>query len=242
MAAEEIGPQRTADRATGVLRHHQPAQRSIGLAHPRRRPGTVEPDRRAHRQESPCRPRSNGRARAPRRRFLPDHLRRACGRRRTTGCVRMISAAWSGCPASQARIDCMVTFFERERAARDQLAADRDVGVTVLRRVADAQVGAVGELDAAGALNVEKERVDRVVDPEQLEAAPVERARLHAGAVGERHQSTVAHAHRQAAAHVVRRGRRRDRCRPARAVAGRAARCSARCGAGCRGAAARSSR
>ena len=64
----------------------------------------------------------------------------------------------------------------RERADLDQIAADRPVGLAVLAGVADPDQRAVVEADLARALDLQEELGDRVVDPEQLEAAPGQRA------------------------------------------------------------------
>ena len=94
----------------------------------------------------------------------------------------MIAAASSGWAWSQARIVCSDTSSRVKRADLDQVAADRAIGVAVLRRVADPDHGAVVEPHLARALDLEEELGDRIVDPEQLEVAARERAALDLGA------------------------------------------------------------
>ena len=62
---------------------------------------------------------------------------------------------------------------ERELAAVDQHAADRFVRVSVLVRIADANDAAVVDADAPRALDLQEERVDRILDVD--ERFPVER-------------------------------------------------------------------
>ena len=69
-----------------------------------------------------------------------------------------------------------------EHADLDQIAPDRAIGMAVLAGVADPDQRAVVELDLAGALDLQEELVDRVVDPEQLQAAVGQRAGLDVGA------------------------------------------------------------
>ena len=64
----------------------------------------------------------------------------------------------------------------RQLAAVDEDPADRGVVVAVLRRVADAHDPAVGQADAARALDLEEEERHRVGDPEELEPASPERS------------------------------------------------------------------
>ena len=60
----------------------------------------------------------------------------------------------------------------RERTHLDQIAPDRAIGLAVLTGVADSDQRAVVEAHLTGALDLQKELVDRIVDPKQLETAP----------------------------------------------------------------------
>ena len=62
--------------------------------------------------------------------------------------------------------------LRREHAHLDQITPDRAIGLAVLTGVADLDQGAVVEAHLAGALDLQEELVDRVIDPEQLETAP----------------------------------------------------------------------
>jgi hypothetical protein len=70
----------------------------------------------------------------------------------------------------------------RDLAALEKKPADRYVRLAVAAVVADPHRPAAVEADQARALDLEKERVDRVVNPDQLEALPGERTVLDLGA------------------------------------------------------------
>ena len=70
----------------------------------------------------------------------------------------------------------------RDHAAFDQQAPDRDIGMPVLPVIADPDGAAAAQPDPARALDLQKECVDRIVDPKQLETAAGERAILDLGA------------------------------------------------------------
>ena len=76
-------------------------------------------------------------------------------------------------------------------AALDQDASDRGIGMAVGAGVADSHLAAVGQTDAARSLDVQEERIGRVVDPDQLEAAPGERPAIDPCARGERIEAAV---------------------------------------------------
>ena len=65
-----------------------------------------------------------------------------------------------------------------ERAHRDQLAADRSVGVAGLGGIGDAHLAAFQKAEAGRALDMDVEGIDRVGDPGDLEPLPSERAAL----------------------------------------------------------------
>ncbi len=89
---------------------------------------------------------------------------------------------------------------------------------------------------------MEEERVDRIVHPDQLELAAGERSLLDAGAVGERHQPAAAHdAGQPPPTQVVAESAEIDVDQLGRPQVERHREALAS-GAGCRGAAARSSR
>src|SRR4051812_20976377 len=100
----------------------------------------------------------------------------------------------------------------REILARDQVALgqhalDRAVGITVVRIVADAQRRAVLEDDARRALDLDRDQVERILDPADLELLAVERAGLDGAAVVIRHELVVLGAAADAPALVRERGR-----------------------------------
>ena len=53
------------------------------------------------------------------------------------------------------------------RRARSSIAPDRAIRVAVLIGVADAHDAAVGEAHAAGALDLQEERLDRILDVDE---------------------------------------------------------------------------
>src|SRR5262245_30149828 len=79
----------------------------------------------------------------------------------------------------------------RNEIALDERARDRAEGITVVRIVADAQRRAVLEDHAPGALDLDAEQVERILEPADLELLPVERAGLDGAAVVVRHQLVV---------------------------------------------------
>ena len=66
----------------------------------------------------------------------------------------------------------------RQRPHRDQLAADRGVGVAGLGGIGDAHLAAFDEAEAGRALDVDVEGIDRIGDIGDLEPLPAERAAL----------------------------------------------------------------
>ena len=78
----------------------------------------------------------------------------------------------------------MVTLPRCERPVLDQHAADRRVGVAALRRIGHPHGAAVGKRDARGALDVDEEGVDRIGEPDELQAAAGKGAGLDRRAVG----------------------------------------------------------
>ena len=70
----------------------------------------------------------------------------------------------------------------RHLAAFDEEPADRHIGAPVLPVEADIDQRAVAEPHPAGALDRQHEGIDRIIDPEEGEIEPVERAALDLGA------------------------------------------------------------
>src|SRR5690606_11862623 len=66
--------------------------------------------------------------------------------------------------------------LQRDLAHIREHATDRDIGPAVLAGIADAHRRAVRQIDDAGALDHQEERVDRIVDPQKFEPAAGERA------------------------------------------------------------------
>ena len=125
VATEEIGAQRPADRAAGVLRDHQPPQRSIGLA-PRRGDGqaALDPHRGRPAAGTRCRRRSSGRARAPRRRFRPGPSSSSLRKKTNDGLRCMIVGRLAGM-ARRARRGSTAWSRPRARARRARPARGR---------------------------------------------------------------------------------------------------------------------
>src|SRR3979411_1747964 len=71
----------------------------------------------------------------------------------------------------------------RHQIALDQRALDRAVGIAVVRIVADAQRRAVLEDHACRALDLDRDQVERILDPADLELLAVERPGLDGAAV-----------------------------------------------------------
>src|SRR4051794_13764967 len=95
----------------------------------------------------------------------------------------------------------------RDQIALGQYALDRAVGITVVRIVADAQRRAVLEDHAGRTLDLNRNQVERILDPADLEFLAVERAGFDGAAVMIRHQIVVLGATTDAAALVRKRGR-----------------------------------
>ena len=72
--------------------------------------------------------------------------------------------------------------LHRHLAALHQNAANGAVGVVVLARKTDAKDRPVGQADAARALDLKKESLDRIVQPDQFKPPPGERAAFDFGA------------------------------------------------------------
>src|SRR5215469_6582621 len=69
-------------------------------------------------------------------------------------------------------------FGSRDDAPLNQQPPDRDIGLSVLPVIADPRGAAIPQPDPTRALDLKKKRVDRIVDPKELKAAPGERAIL----------------------------------------------------------------
>src|SRR5262245_39282832 len=79
----------------------------------------------------------------------------------------------------------------RNKIALNEHAADRGIGITVVRIVVDAQRGAVLEDYARGAFNLDREDVEWILEPANFKFLPVERAGLNSAAVVVRHDLVV---------------------------------------------------
>ena len=79
----------------------------------------------------------------------------------------------------------------RDEIAFDEHALDRAVAITVVRIVADAQRRAVLEDHARRAFDLDREQVERILEPADLEFLPVERAGLDGAAIVIRHELVV---------------------------------------------------
>src|SRR5262249_61943803 len=71
----------------------------------------------------------------------------------------------------------------RNTIALNEHAADRGIGITVVRIVVDAQRGAVLEDYARRAFNLDREDVEWILEPANFKSLPVERAGLNGTAV-----------------------------------------------------------
>ncbi len=88
----------------------------------------------------------------------------------------MRAFARSGCAASQALIDCAETWSRVKRAVLDQQPPDADIGLAVLAVIAQTHRAASGQFHPSRALDLEKERRHRIVDPDEGQTEAVERA------------------------------------------------------------------
>ena len=86
--------------------------------------------------------------------------------------------------------------------AFDEHALDRAVAITVVRIVADAQRRAVLEDHARRAFDLDREQVERILEPTDFESLPVERAGLDGAAIVIRHDLIVGGAAADARAFV----------------------------------------
>ena len=75
-----------------------------------------------------------------------------------------------------------------ERTDLDQIAPDRVIGMAVLAGVAHPDQRAILEPHLTGALDLQEELVDRIVDPEQLQAALIQGAGVDVAARVVRHE------------------------------------------------------
>src|SRR6185437_3925731 len=73
--------------------------------------------------------------------------------------------------------------FFRDDAAVDQISADRRIRLAVAGDVIETQQLAVVELDARGTLDLREERVDRILDVADFQAAAGDRAVFDLGAI-----------------------------------------------------------
>src|SRR6478609_3164031 len=203
----EIGARRADDRRAGVLRDRQAADRRIRLRALDRQVALDE-ERRAVFVHAVDRDGAAGRQwhalRADRLAVVgeagdaEEHVG-AVGGTRLRGFLRI---------RRRPRADALL----REILARDQIALgqhalDRAVGVTVVRIVADAQRRAVLEDHARRALDLDRDQVERILDPADLELLAVECAGLDGAAVVIRHEIVVLGAAADAPALVRKRGR-----------------------------------
>src|SRR5262249_2442207 len=79
----------------------------------------------------------------------------------------------------------------RDEIALDEHALDRAVAITVVRIVADAQRRAILEDHARRAFDLDREQVERILEPADFEFLPVERAGLDGAAVVVRNEFVV---------------------------------------------------
>src|SRR4029077_8688856 len=71
--------------------------------------------------------------------------------------------------------------FARQYVALDQQAADRDIRLAVAAVITDPDDSAGRHPHPAGALDFQEERIDRIIDPEDFQALPVQGAILDLG-------------------------------------------------------------
>src|SRR5215470_920665 len=71
----------------------------------------------------------------------------------------------------------------RDEIALNQHALDRAIAITVVRVVAQPQRRAILEYDARGAFDLDREQIERILQPAYLELLTIERAGLYRGAV-----------------------------------------------------------
>ena len=176
MAPEEIAAHRPLDRAAGVLGDQEPAvfagRETLLRLKPERQ---AERDKGAVDREAALRGQDDAlRADGP---LAGDLAEKHKGR--VIAAERRAFFRMFRHPAADIR-HCHL--LARQLAAVEQQAADRDIGLAVAAVIADARDLAIGQLNAARALDLEKEGGDRVVDPEELEPLPVQGAVLDLGA------------------------------------------------------------
>src|SRR5690606_649930 len=175
---EHVAAHDALDRAAGVLGDHETAERALALGPGRRR---FQPDRHAEGDVARI-----------------DGERASGGERHALRAERTVVRPQFGVlleedvgavarhdlgrlpgmrlePGTDRRQRHLVP---AERPDLDQIAPDGVVRMTVLTGVADPDDRTVVQLHLAGALDLQKELVDRIVDPEQLEAPLLERARF----------------------------------------------------------------
>src|SRR5437763_13047805 len=176
VAPEEIAAHRSLDRAAGILGDQEPAV-SAGRETLLR----FEPERQAERDKGAV-----DREAALRGQDDPLRAHRAIAgdlaeehKGRVVAAERRAFFRMFRHPAADIR-HCHLLAWQL--AAVKQQAADRDIGLAVAAVIADARDLAIVQLHAAGALDLEKEGGDRVVDPEELEPLPVQAAVLDLGA------------------------------------------------------------
>src|SRR5262249_23622221 len=187
----EIGARRSDDRRSRILRDHQALEgrggltaldRQIGfdeerravLVHPVDGNGAAWRQRHALRADGLALVREPGDA---------EEYIGAVGGPHLCAFVRM-----RGHPAADALRRDRVT---RDVVALDEHALDRTVRIAVVRIEADAQRRAVFENHAPRAFELDREQVERIPEPADLESLPVERAGLDGAAVVVRHEVVV---------------------------------------------------
>ncbi len=181
---KNVAAHRAADRAAGILRHHEAPERAIlpgGIGIGCR---ALQPDRHGHRHET-----SVDRERAPggerhllgahraiRRLLLLEPAEEDVGRVLVHDLGRPLGVCCQPVPNRRHRHVLTV-----ERAEIDQPPADREVVVPVGGGVGETAGRTVLESDPAGALDVQKEGVDGVVHPDQLQPLCRKRAAVDFG-------------------------------------------------------------
>ena len=187
-----VGARRADNRRAGVLPDHQAAERrlrrrafdrQVGLDEERRPIGVQRPIDR------------DGAARRQANAFAADRLALVAEPGDAEEYERLVLAAQLlGLVAmlDHPLADALERhLLARHQVALDQDAADRRVGMAVMGRVVDAQDQAVLEPHPRRALDVDRERRDRILEPADFEMPAVERALLDLAAVEVRRDGAV---------------------------------------------------
>ena len=184
----EIGARRPEDRGAGVLRDHQPAKlghrlvavdRQVGLDEERRAVDmhAVDRDRALRRQRHALR--AHGLAVVGQAGDAEEHEGRIA-RPQLRG---LVGIGRHPLPDALHR-----HLLGRDAVLLDQETSDRRVRVPVVGIVIDPQRRAVLEPDAGRALDLDRQRLERIPDPADLQLLAIERAGLDGGAVVIGHQ------------------------------------------------------